>query len=87
MSKRASAGAPSGGGAKKSRKDYGGSEHDLPDPQVMSRKAKATTGRVKIAAWRLWTFCMRMRSGFKESAKTKTLLVNCKIWVEYSLLC
>jgi len=47
MSKRASAGAPSGGGAKKSRKDYGGSERDLPDPQVMSHKAKATTGRVK----------------------------------------
>ena len=49
MSKRASAGAPSGDGAKKSRKDDGGSEHDLPDPQVMSHKAKATTGRVKSA--------------------------------------
>ena len=47
MSKRASAGAPSGGGAKKSRKDDCGSERDLPDPQVMSHKAEATTGRVK----------------------------------------
>ena len=49
MSKRASAGAPSGGGAKKSRKDDSGSERDLPDLQVMSHKAKATTGRVKSA--------------------------------------
>ena len=49
MSKGASAGAPSGSGAKKSRKDDGGSEHDLPDAQVMSHKANATTGRVKSA--------------------------------------
>jgi len=55
----------------------------------MSRKAKATTGRVKSAFHSMETLdlWMRTRSGFKESAKTKTLLVNCKIWVEYSPLC